>query len=603
MLDFNCTHLRAHCSATAFLAAFWLLLGGIPASATSSDDLDIGAPKIAGGTTFSRDTYSISGCGTNIWNTSDQFHFNKSTLSGNGTVTARVVSVGGTDKAAKSGVMLRGDVSPGSVFADVVVTPAAGLLFQSRTHTGANCISTQIPGVHAPVWIKLARQGTRISGSYSINGVNWKQIGMPRSMVFGKTVLAGAVVTSHNPAVLSTSRFASLAVTPEVDARYLHTAGNQVRDRSGRPVALRGVNIGGWLVTEGWMCGQSDTPGSSKTDPFDAADPHNSGRFALEQLEARFGTTPAAAFIDIWRDHWFTDRDMDNIQSYGFNLIRIPFSWRNLQDAEGHWYRGADGQIDFSRFDWVVQEAAKRNIYVIFVYHIWPGQQKNYSDICQAGDLGISQRAQSASLWSALSRHFKGNGTIAAYDLINEPTGSNDFYAAHRSFYAAIRTQEPERMLTAEWVNTADFPKLGWTNTLCSGHYPAGNKVDFDKFLAELPKHNEYSTLLPCFVGECKSDDSSHVAQNAADMTEAMNRLHWPWATWTYKTVNAGGWGLFDYDNSVKYKLRTDAESTLRSKWSTDLTRWQRPALPVNYSLQSEIIAGLRRGSTSPLPD
>jgi hypothetical protein len=132
--------------------------------------------------------------------------------------------------------------------------------------------------------------------------------------------------------------------------------------------------------------------------------------------------------------------------------------------------------------------------------------------------------------------------------------------------YTAIRTQEPEQMLTAEWVNTAEFPKLGWTKTLCSGHCPAGNKVDFDKFVAELPKHNEYSTLLPCFVGECKSDDSSHVTQNAADMTETMNRLHWSWATWTYKTVNAGGWGLSDYDDLVKYKLRTDPESTLRSK-------------------------------------
>ena len=66
------------------------------------------------------------------------------------------------------------------------------------------------------------------------------------------------------------------------------------------------------------MCGQTD----------------NGGRFALEQLEARFGPAQAATLINAWRDNWFTDRDLDNIQSYGFNVLRVPFSWRNLQDAQ-----------------------------------------------------------------------------------------------------------------------------------------------------------------------------------------------------------------------------------------------------------------------------
>jgi hypothetical protein len=52
MKDFENMHPRKGCSAAALLAAFWLLLGGIPVGPTSSDDLDIGAPRIAGGTTF-----------------------------------------------------------------------------------------------------------------------------------------------------------------------------------------------------------------------------------------------------------------------------------------------------------------------------------------------------------------------------------------------------------------------------------------------------------------------------------------------------------------------------------------------------------------------
>jgi aryl-phospho-beta-D-glucosidase BglC (GH1 family) len=286
---------------------------------------------------------------------------------------------------------------------------------------------------------------------------------------------------------------------------------------------------------------------------------------------------------------------MDNIQSYGINVVRVPFSWRNLQDADGNWYKDTSGNIDFSRFDWVVQEAAKRHIYVIFDYHIWPGEQKNYGDICEAGEPGLAQRAQSAAIWGALAQHFKGNGTVAAFDLINEPTGSNDFYAAHRAFYAAIRAQDPERMLVAEWVNTADFPKLGWTNIMCSGHYPASTKAKFDSFLAELPKHTDYSTTVPCYVGEWICDVGSNADQNAVDMTEALDRLGWCWTTWTYKTVNMGGWGLFDYTNSLRYNLATDPSDSILKQWQTELTQWQNPALPKNYYLNTSVIKALQQ--------
>jgi len=565
---------------TIFLGVLSLLcLPCLPAGATSSVDLDIGKPQKAGGTSFRNGVYTLSGGGSGIGGTSDQFHFNKGTLTGDGTVVACVRGIGGTNAGTKSGVMLRNNGTSGSAFAAVVVAPG-GVVFASRPQAGRNCLVVRALRVKAPVWVKLTRKGGRLTGSYSRNGAAWTQIGRPQPVALGRTALAGIAVSSHT-AALSVSTFTNVAVTPDVDPRYLHTLGSQVRDQSGRVVTLRGANTGGWLVTEGWMCGQSD----------------NSGRFALEELEARFGPAKASKLINAWRDNWFTDRDMDNIRSYGFNLIRVPFSWRNLQDADGNWYRDAQGGIDFSRFDWVVQEAAKRDIYVIFVLHLWPGQQKNYGDICQGGELGAAERTQASSIWSALTKHFRGNGTIAAYDLINEPTGSNDFYAAHRAFYAAIRTQEPERMLVAEWVNTGDFPKLGWTDTMCSGHYPAGSNAEFAKFMAELPKHNEYSTTLPCFVGEAKSEDSGNVAQNAADMTRSFDRVGWGWAVWTYKTVNQGGWGLFDYTGSVSYNLEKDTYDKILETWTVGLTRWQNPAGSSSYYLKSEIIAGLKQGA------
>ena len=159
---------------------------------------------------------------------------------------------------------------------------------------------------------------------------------------------------------------AIISLTP---ASYLHTRGKDIVDRTGRVVRLRGVNIGGWLVTEGWMCGQRDTSSSVDIE-----------RGALEQLEKRFGPEKAATLMNAWYDHWLTTNDLDLIQSWGFNVIRVPFSYRNLQDAAGNWKQDALGNIDFSRMDWVAREAAKRGIYVIFDLHVWPRQLEKDND-------------------------------------------------------------------------------------------------------------------------------------------------------------------------------------------------------------------------------
>ena len=36
-------------------------------------------------------------------------------------------------------------------------------------------------------------------------------------------------------------------------SRFVHTSGTQLIDGTGRPVMLRGTNLGNWLVREGYM--------------------------------------------------------------------------------------------------------------------------------------------------------------------------------------------------------------------------------------------------------------------------------------------------------------------------------------------------------------
>ncbi len=366
------------------------------------------------------------------------------------------------------------------------------------------------------------------------------------------------------------------ALPPLGEEDYLQTKGKRIVNRKGEAVDLRGVNIGGWLVTEGWMCGQTD----------------DAGRGALEQLEARFGSGKAAALMDAWRDNWFTSRDLDLIQSWGFNLIRVPFGWRNLQDGGGSWIRDRSGNIDFSRLDWVVAEAAKRRIYVVFDLHIWPRQfeKGNYGLPSRWSEDGKAVRARMAALWSEVAKHFKGNGAVAGFDVINEPEGS-PWNAPHHAFSDAIRAQDPERMVIVEWCGYDKMPKEFPKNTVYSDHYSFKDQPGLSSYRDSLAKHPEVDT--PLFLGEMKAGQDN--AGAARWMAESMNKEGWHWAVWTYKAVNCGGWAAFNYHASMRYDLSKDSYESLLEKWTRGLTLWQDPSGQKNHAITQWWVDGFRQ--------
>ncbi len=359
-------------------------------------------------------------------------------------------------------------------------------------------------------------------------------------------------------------------------AKYLHVRGKEIVDGNDQVVHLRGVNIGGWLVTEGWMNGQTD----------------DKGRGAIEQLENRFGPEKAAELLKVWQDHWFTAKDLDLIQSWGFNLIRVPFGWRNFQDADGKWMRDEKGDIDFSRLDWVTREAAKRGIHVVVDLHIWPRQleKDGYGIPSRWTEDGKKVRAQMSVLWGEVAKHFKGNAGIAAFDVINEPEGS-PWNAPHRAFQEAIRKEDPDRMIITEWSGyewmKRDFP----INAVYSDHYVFDNPEKLDKYRASLAAHPDIQ--VPVFLGEMKS--AADTADSARWLAEAMNQNGWSWAIWTYKAVDCGGWAAFNYDKSLEYDLSKDSYERLMDKWTRGLSQWQNPAEPKNYHLTQWWIDGFKQ--------
>jgi hypothetical protein len=163
----------------------------------------------------------------------------------------------------------------------------------------------------------------------------------------------------------------SAAAYPGSNSGFLKTKGTKVVDSNGKEIVLKGVNLGGWLVFEDWMCGITDYSG-------------NADRFPQWTLEQRFGERQTKELMNMWMDNWLVAADFDKVKSLGFNVVRLPFSYRNFQNMDGSW--SDDG---FTRLDWAFNQAKRVGVYVIPVFHIWDTQKQRYSMISEGGSLGL----------------------------------------------------------------------------------------------------------------------------------------------------------------------------------------------------------------------
>ena len=142
-------------------------------------------------------TYTMTASGTDIWDTSDQFHFAYKELSGAGAIVAKVESVENTDPLAKAGVMIRDTLEPDSRNAALFITPENGVRFQYRTAAGSSTDRTFAEGITAPQWVKLERTvGGLVRAYYSVDGTEWTQVGSAQPVPMNMPMYIGLALTS-----------------------------------------------------------------------------------------------------------------------------------------------------------------------------------------------------------------------------------------------------------------------------------------------------------------------------------------------------------------------------------------------------------------------
>jgi N-acetylneuraminic acid mutarotase len=224
---------------------------GHPGSgAWTGTSVDIGNVGKAGYSSTGADgTVTVAGAGADIWNSSDAFRFNYQKLTGDGSIVARITSQQNTDPWAKAGIMLRETLATNSKFAFVVITPANGTFFGSRTSTGGMAKRNATSSYSLPLWLKLTRTGSTIVGYRSTNGATWIESGRATISMNG-TVHVGLAVTSHRAGTLSVAKFDNVALTTQAP-RWLSLAAAPVPkyEHAGMAVGGKLYSFGGFYNT------------------------------------------------------------------------------------------------------------------------------------------------------------------------------------------------------------------------------------------------------------------------------------------------------------------------------------------------------------------
>jgi aryl-phospho-beta-D-glucosidase BglC (GH1 family) len=407
---------------------------------------------------------------------------------------------------------------------------------------------------------------------------------MPRSSLFLSSLLILTALYSN---------------TSSAQMSMLHSQGRSIVNAQGQVVPLQGVNLGGWFVMEKWM---APLTSDSLPDTYSV----------MQKLDQRFGVETEQSLIKTYQQSWITTTDLDNIKAAGFNVVRAPVWWGqfytlNDQSPAG-WRPDA-----FEILDWLVNACAARGIYVIIDMHGVVGGQSTSDDTGRSGQnqywTNGNFQGQTAYIWWQIANHYKGNPTVAGYDLINEPIGtptSDTVLNLYNELYQSIRSVDPSHIVIMEgtwgnwnWSMLPNPNVYGWTNVVYQMHEYQWNGSQAQVQQGATNQVNDFnnhaSYNVPGYVGEF--NDFGYPASTWQFTTNAWNAAGLSWTVWSYKATTGlipNSWGLYDPNHwATTPNISTDSAATIAADWQ----QWTTPA---TFSLNTALgLHGTQNGGAT----
>jgi endoglucanase len=313
-------------------------------------------------------------------------------------------------------------------------------------------------------------------------------------------------------------------------SRFITTRGKDLLSPDGNPLLLKGINLGNWLLPEGYMF------------KFKTA---NSPRRIETVINELVGEEEGRRFWKTYHENYITQEDIRFIKQSGFNSVRVPFNYRLFVSEttpprlEGEGYRFLDN---------VVAWCKKENIHVILDMHAAPGGQTgdNIDDSWGYPFLFESAESQdlTVSIWRKIAARYRADPTVIGYDLLNEPIAhyfdvanlNPKLEPLYRKIVAGIRQVDRNHLIFlggAQWdTNFKVFGPPFDDRVVYTFHkyWMEVNKGAIQEYLDFRDKHN-----VPVWMGE-SGENKDEWIDSFRTLLEQNNI---GWCFWPYKRMDA----------------------------------------------------------------
>jgi hypothetical protein len=320
------------------------------------------------------------------------------------------------------------------------------------------------------------------------------------------------------------------STSSNAQSRFVTTRGKDLVATDGKPLLLKGINLGNWLLPEGYMF------------KFKTA---NSPRLIQTVINELVGEDEGRRFWSTYHQNYITLEDIRFIKQSGFNSVRVPFSYRLfVSDGEPAKLEGEG----YKRLDDVVAWCKKEGLYVILDMHAAPGGQTgdNIDDSWGYPFLFESAESQdlTVNIWRKIAARYRNDPTVIGYDLLNEPI-AHYFTAAdlnpklepvYRKVVAGIREVDRNHLIFlggAQW--DTNFKVFGppFDDKLVYTFHKYWMEVNKRAIQEYLDFRDKYS--VPVWMGE-SGENTDEWISSFRKLLEANNI---GWCFWPYKKLEA----------------------------------------------------------------
>jgi endoglucanase len=390
--------------------------------------------------------------------------------------------------------------------------------------------------------------------------------------------------------------------------RFARVEGRELVGADGTPLRLKGINLGNWLLPEGYMWRLQKGPQSPRQ---------------IQELVAELiGPDAARSFWRDFRDAYVTRSDIRYLKKIGIDSVRVPFDYRVLTPEEDSRVWLEDG---FALLDRLIEWCRDEGLLVVLDMHAAPGGQtgRNIDNSWGHPFLFESEESEARAIgvWRKLAERYRDEATVLGYDLLNEPIPNVPAYAPYKPrlepFYrkavAGIRERDAHHVIFLGGANwDTDFSVFGppFAPNLVYTFHKYWNPTDDASLRSFLEFRERYQ--VPLWLGE--------TGENTDEWIGACRRLAERhgigWCFWPYKKLGAAsclatiappeGW-----DEIVAYGAHRTADFEANARIRPPLVRSRAAlaALLTNIRLENCRLnegyakaLGLRGDETAPSP-